>query len=110
MSLVDHARVGFIGAWRLAAGRPDWRECFDLSADGFFKSFNAVAITFPCFAFIFLASRPAVTEIGQRLEPGFQQVAAGPAFVIVSIAFFLDWAFAILALAGLTRLLKIDAR
>jgi len=108
VSASAHIARSLEGGFRLAIGKPDWRDYFDLSADGVFRSFYAVLVVYPLFVLVFFASRPALTEMARVANPTFWPAPAGPAFLVFSGAFVLDWAASIAALAGLTRLLRVD--
>lgn len=60
--------LGFIaasltGAWRLARLKPDGFDWFDLSADGFWRSFLAMPVVLPLFlGFVAVQAAPATTN------------------------------------------------
>jgi hypothetical protein len=54
-ALIDDARTAIGGVFRLMAFREDWRSAFDVSADGLVRSFAAVLICLPAYAFLVAA-------------------------------------------------------
>ncbi|MEM1102549.1 MAG: hypothetical protein AAGH48_00425 [Pseudomonadota bacterium] len=94
------------GAWRIALGRNDWRECFDFSADGFFNSFFALIVAAPLFLLIFAGARPAQEEYMAILEPSARPPSSSVSFVFTVITYVGGWAASILALAATARIFK----
>ncbi len=56
---MDRAEISraLTGAWRLFLGRPDAMRFFDLSVDGFWRSFRAVILVAPLYGLTALADR-----------------------------------------------------
>jgi len=51
----DEIARSLTGAWRLFLDRPDAMGCFDVSADGFWRSFYAIILIVPAYALIALS-------------------------------------------------------
>ena len=61
-ALIDDARTALGGVFRLMAFRDDWRNAFDVSVDGLIRSFAAVIVCLPAYAFLVAASNHFVVE------------------------------------------------
>jgi hypothetical protein len=91
-------RRSLIGAWSLFLDRRDALQYFDLSIDGFWRSFRVIVLVAPIYALIVLAEYPSYQAVGIAGASG------GPmSFVLGKAAgLIVDWiAFpAVLALAA----------
>ena len=102
MLTVDEISRSLAGAWELFLDRPGAMNRFDVSLEGFWRSFAAVVLVAPSYAFAVLADRHmatgdplAVAETGTNL------------LVHNGIGLLLDWAALPLILALLARPLGI---
>ncbi len=105
MLTVDEISRSLAGAWELFLDRPGAMNRFDVSLEGFWRSFAAVVLVAPSYAFAVLADRHmatgdplAVAETGTNL------------LVHNGIGLLLDWAALPLILALLARPLGIGRR
>jgi hypothetical protein len=87
-------------AWLLARGDPRGMAGFDLSVDGFWKSFAAALVIAPAYALVVL---------DQYRVTGWPEHPWGTA-VAEAVAFAVGWAAFPLAAIPLTRLLGLSAR
>ncbi|MGP1274705.1 MAG: hypothetical protein ACQRW7_04730 [Caulobacterales bacterium] len=55
-SMIGDIRSGFRGIFALLAFKPDWRQHFDVSVDGFARSFLAALYALPAFILLMLAA------------------------------------------------------
>jgi hypothetical protein len=63
----DEIQANLTGAWRLMTGKQDGLRLFDISADGFWNSFFAIAVALPALAVGWVAIS---NEIGGDGSPG----------------------------------------
>lgn len=94
----DYAAKNIKGVWRLAFGAPDWRDDLDISVDGVFRSFWAVALAAPFSILAFLAARRAALATP---EAASSVITDTPLAVILPadiIGLALDWGASIAAL------------
>jgi hypothetical protein len=92
------------GAWRLMMGKPDGIRLLDISADGFWNSFFAIAVAFPALVVIWVA---IANDLGQ--DPDI----AGGRFSIFLRLMLIDlcaWILPIGALALVARRAGIAGR
>lgn len=106
MISIDYAAQNMRGVWRMAFGG-DWREDLDLTTEGVFKSFWAIALSAPLALLAFAAARRAVLD-----TPEFQSTifAKAPFSVLLLAelgALTLYWVASITALVMITK--AIDA-
>ena len=93
------------GAWELFLDRPGAMRLFDVSIDGFWRSFAAVLLVIPSYAFAVLADRQIAA-----MDPS-APVQGGGAFIAESIfGLGLDWIALPVILALLARPLGITSR
>lgn len=94
------------GAWELFLDRPGAMRLFDVSVDGFWRSFAAVLLVVPSYAFAVLADRQtaAVTDPSAPV----QGVAAFIGESVIGLG--LDWIALPVILALLARPLGITSR
>jgi hypothetical protein len=98
----DEIARSLSAAWDLFLDRPDAMRGFDLSVDGFWRSFAAVLLVVPSYAFAVLAERQMVA-----LDPA-APVQGGLAFVVQNaIGLGIDWVALPLVLAFLARPLGV---
>jgi hypothetical protein len=94
------------GAWELFLDRPGAMRRFDLSVDGFWRSFGAVVLTIPAYALTVLADREIGTTNGI-----VDATDSNTVFVVESIvALCLDWITLPIVLAIAARPLGIARR
>ncbi len=91
------------GAWRLVLRDPDSLNYFNISADGFWRSFFAAAIVAPLFFISSLLSLNLVAD---------DAAAAAPAFSFVALAFnfVVAWVGYVVLMFPVTRLLNLESR
>lgn len=90
MSLAEATFASLVGAWRLARRDPGGMACFDISVDGFWRSFFALVVMAP----LFLAF--ALLEYRLRFAPpdlGFYLLVETLAYLLDGISFPLVMAF-----------------
>ena len=72
MPRVEEIQQYLTGAWRMMMGRPDGARLLDISADGFWNSFFAIAIALPAliagWVTLTNTSSPALLPFGDRLS------------------------------------------
>ena len=73
----DEIVQSLTGAWRLFLDRPDAMRCFDVSTDGFWRSFYAIILIVPVYALIGLSEWTQILA-----EPDAAGTFQGNAFVI----------------------------
>jgi hypothetical protein len=104
MISADEIQAGLTGAWRLMLGKPDGVRLLDLSADGFWNSFFAMAVALPpLFAMwtsLAIDVSPAGAEFGQRIS------------LLLRLAFidFAAWVVPLIALAAVASRAGIGDR
>jgi len=101
----EYAARNIKGVWRLAFGGPDWRDDLDISVDGVFRSFWAIAFAAPFSVLAFLSARRAALA-----SPDFDAaaIANAPLAVILTadiVGIALDWGASIAALVFTARAL-----
>lgn len=98
----DEITRSLTGAWELFLDRPGAMRFFDMSVDGFWRSFAAVVLVVPSYAFAVLADqRMAAADPTLPLESGAGLVIHN------GIGLLLDWIALPLILALLARPLGI---
>lgn len=94
------------GAWRILRMDPGALGYFNQSVEGFWRSFFAIVLVVPIFAFI--------TYVGTESAPEEQQVAAvlapGTSVIVHTLALLLAWAAFPTAMIWLTRMLNLSHR
>lgn len=76
-----------IGAWRLFLDRPDAMRYFNVSVDGFWRSFAAIILVVPAYALF-----AGVEQVEILNEPVVDPAFSGPAFVAnKALTLVLDW-------------------
>jgi hypothetical protein len=85
------------GSWRLALDKPDAMRFFDVSLDGFWRSFQAIVLIVPAFALTAMADRQA-TLSDAIADEAFSD---GGFFVAKTITLALDWITLPIVLAAL---------
>lgn len=105
IALINEARQGVIGCFKLLAFREDWRSHFDVSAGGVGRSFAGVILALPAFAFSVASVNHLVAENPTLAgaDAGFQIGEA----VLVWIRF---WLLFPLVAAATAMLLKVTDR
>ena len=101
---------GMTGALRLAIRDPDALESFDISPDGFLKSFAAIVLTFPLWLWLVLSSR--AFQIQRIAADGnVEEIPALPLYLLVEGAgFFSSWIIFLFMMSYVTRLLEVEDR
>jgi len=69
MSLVRDTIYAFVGLKRLVNFQDNWRECFDVSADGVFRSFWVAALAIPVFVYVGAGFAHMGAELGAIRNP-----------------------------------------
>ena len=75
------------GAWRIFLSRPDAMRFFDVSIDGFWRSFAAVVLIAPTYLLFAIAERTAILS-EPIVDPAFSD---GAFFANKVVALALDW-------------------
>jgi hypothetical protein len=99
----DEIAQSLIGAWRLFLDKPDAMRFFNVSVDGFWRSFYAIVLILPTYVFIALAERRQILTDSLANDD-----FSGSAFIVnkgVSLA--LDWVTLPILLALLAGLLGV---
>jgi hypothetical protein len=99
----DEIAQSLIGAWRLFLDKPDAMRFFNVSVDGFWRSFYAIVLILPTYVFIALAERRQILTDSLANDD-----FSGGAFIVnkgVSLA--LDWVTLPILLALLAGLLGV---
>ncbi len=89
--------------WRLVAGRDDWRDNVDVSVDGVFRSFWALALSTPI-ALIALIATQHMDAIS--IEPIGATVPLFVSAITLLISLAASWFFILATLIAVTRGLK----
>ena len=108
MITVSEVRRSLEGAWGILLGRADAMRSFDTSNDGFWRSFQAIAIIAPIYAIVALAdwrAALAAATPGAGLPFGEEAFWASRALLLV-----LDWVTLSVILAALAGFLSIKQR
>jgi hypothetical protein len=101
----DELARSLTGAWELFLDRPGAMRHFDVSVEGFWRSFRAVVLVVPAYLVAALADREfAAAELGIPLPPD------GPFLAESAIGLALDWIALPLILAVAARPLGIARR
>jgi hypothetical protein len=102
----DEARRALTGAWWLFLRRPDGMRFFDLTVEGFWRSFGAIWLVLPAYAVIALADRH-LRLADPNVAAGFSD-AAYAAATVIELA--IDWVALPVLLGILARPLGIADR
>jgi len=97
-SLIDHFIRSLTGAWQLIKLNPHAMDYFDKSADGFWKSFWAIALVAPLFFFSLYVSYDMAVEKGHQIS-----------LTAHIIEFLLRLPLIALVMIFFTKFLKVDA-
>jgi hypothetical protein len=99
----DEITRSLTGAWRLALNQPDAMRFFDISLDGFWRSFQAIVLIAPAYALTAMADRRAM------LSDAIADESFSDAGFIVAktITLALDWITLPIILAALAAPLGI---
>lgn len=91
------------GAWRLVLRDPDSLSYFNITADGFWRSFFAAAIVAPLFLISSLLSMDLVADDAAAPAPTI-------GFVALTFNFVIAWIAYVVLMFPVTRLLNLEAR
>lgn len=114
MIAIEEIRRSLRGAWALAAGREDWRENFDFSADGFFKSFWAMPLGLPLTLFSTAVFSTVVQNLLMQSDSAAAREAAANApslsksLAIAGVSYFVEWALALFIMVAVARFLQVS--
>lgn len=98
--MIDEIKRSLFGAWLLARGDTRGMELFDLSVEGFFRSFVAALVAAPVYLLLIL----------DRYQTTGMPAALGSVAAVEAVGYALGWiAFPLLAVL-LTRLLGLGHR
>ena len=87
MLKADEIVQSLTGAWKLFIDRPDAMHYFDVSIDGFWRSFAAILLVLPAYVILMIAERIVILS-----EPIVDPVFGEAAFVTNnSFILILDW-------------------
>lgn len=99
-------RDAMAGAWRLFCGDPRGLERFDLSAEGFFRSFWVIVLVAPIYASSVLTERNLL--LSERFSS--DDFSDGRFFLVRALTFIVDWFAFPLVMVVVTRRLQLGAR
>lgn len=97
-SLLNYIYRSLKGAWELAKLNPKGMDYFDLSAEGFWRSFWAIAVVAPFFLLWLLIIQKMTQDNG-----------IGAPFLSEAVGFFIGLPFFAIFMGIFTRFLKIDS-
>jgi hypothetical protein len=105
--VIGIAEIGrsLTGAWLVFLGRPGAMRFFDASSEGFWRSFQAIALVAPFYALTAIADRRATLAAALPDADGPPAFWAAKAFLLA-----LDWVTLPLLLAALAGFLRIKPR
>ena len=106
----EYAARHIRGVWRIAFGGGDWREDMDLSVDGVFRSFWAMAFTAPFMLLAFVSIRRTAAQSEILASDPLQNAPSAFVLTIESLGFVADWALSVVALVALARTMKAENR
>jgi len=99
MTLAEETYASLVGAWRLARRDPGGMTCFNISVDGFWRSFFALVVMAPLFlAFVLL-------EYRLRFAPP----GLGVYLLVESLAYLLDGISFPVLMIFLSRMLGLES-
>lgn len=100
LTLID-IRGGLSGAWRLFRGDPKAMDAFDLSYDGFWKSFLAILVALPVFLLYVHGEWSALSAAVERAPDAQVAAPSFAAHLVLRLAVMaVDWlAFPLIVLA-----------
>ena len=101
----DEIRRSLVGSWALLRGRPDGMNAFDLSVDGFWRSFQVFFLLLPPFVVSLLAERRLILS---EIPVPSDEFPDGRFAVAQLFGFAIDWVMLPLLLAVLARPLAIS--
>lgn len=94
------------GVMRLSLNDARALQSLEISADGFFRSFAAIALSIPLYVYVVLGQLDAFA--GMPPDASGKSVSLG-AFILVHILFFIgNSVFALIAMAAIARRAKLD--
>lgn len=92
------------GAWRLFLDRSDAMQFFDVSADGFWRSFYAIILIFPAYALVAISERARIFA-----DPAAAAVFNSDAFIVnKALTLGFDWITLPVVLALAAPMLRIN--
>ncbi|HEY8579176.1 MAG TPA: hypothetical protein VIL72_04770 [Beijerinckiaceae bacterium] len=100
----EEAARSLQGAWRLLQRQDDGLSRFEVSESGFWRSFGAIALSFPAFITLLAAERAH-----EGLHPGALFTEAGPVFR-ATVVFLAIWATPLIATWLIAGLLDLRRR
>ena len=106
--MLDFAEIrrSLQGAWRLFCGDPNGVQAFDLSSDGFLRSFAVIFLVAPVYFATIIAERGLLLSERVLLE----DLSDTRFFLIRSLSFIVDWfAFPVLMVV-ISRQLSLTSR
>jgi hypothetical protein len=95
------------GALKLARGDSAGLQLFDLSIDGFYRSFVAAPLAYPAYLLLTMAG-PA--NFGAPADVGAEEPAAAASYLISAIGFLIAWLVFPIASIFLTRFYGLQHR
>lgn len=101
-SLPNYILKSMNGAWKLVQAKPNAMDYFDLSSDGFWKSFWAIAAMLPGLILI------TVFHYQNNADLANVDVAATYPYLSNTVFFFLALPFTAFVMAYFTKFMKID--
>lgn len=100
----EEIRRSLTGAWELFLDRPDAMRHFDVSVDGFWRSFGAIVLIVPLYLITVIAERQVLVS-----DPIAAATLSDPAFFLAkAFALCLDWVALPVILALAARPLGVE--
>jgi hypothetical protein len=103
-ALFAYVRDSLAGAWMVMLGRREGLDRLDLTIDGFWRSFGAIAFVVPFALLASLSQRRLAAEAGETAA------AAGGGFGFEALALAVDWLTFPIVFAALARPLGLGPR
>ena len=103
MISIDYVAQNIRGVWRMVFGGEDWREDFELTTEGVFKSFWAIALSAPLALLAFAAARRAVIDAPEFRDTIFAKAPFGLLLLAELGALVLYWAASVAALVMIAK-------
>lgn len=101
---------GMTGAWRLATGDPDALDSFDMSVDGFSKSFTAIVLAAPFWLWMTLTNRNIAAQIIEADGEMIGMPPFGLFMTVETVSYLSTWLLFLGLMIIIVRILDIEER